>query len=316
MKPIICFILSLLMFSIAKSQPKSSDIAAQIPIITINARLVDKDSVIIPFDQNYWIVQDSCTQIIRHGHYNFKNKTFVGKFTDVKKDDTTQIVAQGSYTKYRLKDGVFLVNYMDGKLKYSGEFTAGKYTGSWKWYYPNGVLKAAGSFKDDKYIGTWSFYYDNGNPQLSFDVENGKCLIENSWNPDGSKSVNNGNGYYSANIENSSYGWYGKITSRLPDSIWEYRDYSRNVVIANETYNTGKFFIGTAMFNGVTNSYSDESHISLFPSKPSFFELDRACLLNVVPACNRPDYPNVYVKIWGKTILNRTISMNGMTVIK
>lgn len=53
--------------------------------------------------------------------------------------------------------------YHDGSLKAEGNYTQGKKTGDWVFYYPGGKLEQKGRYnKDGKPHGMWRWYYENG----------------------------------------------------------------------------------------------------------------------------------------------------------
>jgi len=297
-----CFVLILIPGFVIAQTPTDS-----IPVITINCKLIGKDSVIIPFDKHYSIVQDNCAEIIRYGHYDFKNKTFVGRFRDVKKYDTTQIVAEGSYAN-GLKEGLFVLHYLDGKLMAKGTFKHDKYDGDWTIYYPNGSLSGKGSFKDNKFVGKWELYYDNGKPKLFFDVEKSVCKILNAWSPDDVKIVNEGDGTYQTE---SSAHWAGRLSNGLPDSTWIYykgaNDKDGTVL---EYFKQNKFVRGHTDAVVVDQDYTNASHISLLPQLPRI-EIDVAQYLSISPACNGIEYSKVYIKMFNKIYLEKKILLPG-----
>ena len=114
--------------------------------IRLDIKRFGKDSVNIPFNNNYQLSPDSCAQITRYAHFNFSKRIFIGKFKDVSTADHNLVVSKGNYNENGLKDGEFVTHYL------------------------NGNLQAKGSFKDDSYIGGWEFYYEDGKPELFFEV--------------------------------------------------------------------------------------------------------------------------------------------------
>ncbi len=51
----------------------------------VSFRTIDKDSVNLPLNDEYYLIEDSCAQIIRNSRFNFEKRKFYGKFTDVSK---------------------------------------------------------------------------------------------------------------------------------------------------------------------------------------------------------------------------------------
>src|ERR1700712_3720151 len=117
------------------------------------------DSVNLPLNEEYNLIEDSCVQIIRHVHYNFRERKFFGKFKDVSKLDTNLVVSEGTYTTDGLKDGDFITHYL------------------------NGNLQAKGSYKDNKFVGKWEIYYENGKPEVTFEVIDGDIHLVDAWKP-------------------------------------------------------------------------------------------------------------------------------------
>lgn len=127
----------------------------------ISFRTVDQDSVSLPLNEGYFLIEDSCAQIIRNCRFNFTTKRFHGKFSDVSKANPALIVSTGTYSDDGLKNGLFT---------------------SW---YLNGKLQARGDFKDDKYAGKWEMYYNDGKPELTFEVTDGNIVINDAWDLQG-----------------------------------------------------------------------------------------------------------------------------------
>lgn len=311
MKLFYCFILSLFL-SIAVYAQTSRGSKSSIPVITINARLIGKDSVIIPYDNNYIVVQDACMQIIRYGHYSFSKKAFFGKFKDVKAGDSTMMIAEGNFSKNGLKDGAFVLHYLDGQLEAKGNFIEDKYDGDWVFYYPNGKIKSKGSFNQNKYVGKWEMYYEDGRPQLFFEDENRMCKIANSWRPDGTKMINDGNGDYQSDINPH---WVGKLRNGLPDGNWTCKlsfDSSTYVV---EQFTNNQFLKGDSKSGSFSRHYEDKSSISLFPQLP-LLKIDHSQFIDVNPSCNGVEYSEAYVKMFNTTYLNKDINMHSLKFYK
>ncbi len=64
--------------------------------------------------------------------------------------------------KNGLKNGEFLICFLDGKTAMYGKIKKNKNEGKWSYYYPNGKLESEGCFKNDIVIDKWTWYYSNG----------------------------------------------------------------------------------------------------------------------------------------------------------
>ena len=223
----------------------------------IKFNYINKDSVSLTLNDEYYLIEDSCAQIIRYSHFNFEQHKFSGKFKDVSKADSNLIVSEGNYTADGLKEGVFISHYL------------------------NGDLQAKGNFKNNKYYGHWEMYYEDGKPELTFDVVDGNCQIINAWGADGKKSVDNGNGVYEAKLDGTY--WKGKLVNGKPDGKWNFirTDDASETSIALEHFKKGQFHDGSVG----AYEYSDVSRIVLVdPSKLPFVTAERM-FISPVP-CN------------------------------
>ncbi len=248
MKTILIFLLVLFFAFYAKSQTVSR---------RINFHITDRDSVNLPLNDEYYLIEDSCAQIFRHARLNLETRKFFGKFTDVSKADPNFIVSEGYYSEDGLKNGEF------------------------KSYYLNGKLRGKGSFKNNKYNGKWEMYYEDGQPELTFEVVDGETTIIDAWKPDGKKTVESGKGTYVDNL--GGFYWKGKLLNGKPDGTWRLinADDATETPLASEYFKKGKFHDGS---RGGFN-YTDASHIeivSLF--KLPFVNIEKI-LVSAVP-CN------------------------------
>lgn len=193
------------------------------------------DSIGISLNDEYYLIEDSCAQITRHGHFDFARRKFYGKFTDVSKANPNMIVSEGTYSTDGLKDGEF------------------------KSYYLNGQLQAKGRFKNNKYEGRWEMYYNDGKPELVFDAADGVYTILDAWQPDGTKTVDNGNGVFTDNL--GGLYWKGKLVNGKPDGKWRLlkTDDISGIPIGSESFKKGQFREGSLN----NNDYNDASHLTL-----------------------------------------------------
>lgn len=223
----------------------------------INFHIIGRDSVNLPFNDEYYLIEDSCAQIIRHAHFDLQTRKFFGKVTDVSKIDPNVIISEGYYSEDGRKNGEFKV------------------------FFPNGKLRGKGNFKDDQYDGKWEMYYEDGKPELIFEATNGGCTITDAWKPDGTRIVDKGNGMYVANFE--ALYWKGRLANGKPDGKWNLfrTDDISNIPIGSEIFKNGQFRDGSVM----NNSYNNTSHILLVsPYKLPFVNAEKM-FVSQVP-CN------------------------------
>src|SRR5476651_1784816 len=72
----------------------------------ISLHITGKDSIDLSLNGDFDLIEDSCADIIRHGHYDRKEHKFKGKFTDVSVADSSLVLTEGNYTDDGLKNGV------------------------------------------------------------------------------------------------------------------------------------------------------------------------------------------------------------------
>jgi len=158
-----------------------------------NVRLqsIGKDSVKLTLNKEYYLIEDSCAQIVRYARYDFKRRLFIGKFTDVNHGSPEHILATGEYNEEGLKNGAFIS------------------------YYLNSNVQAKGSFKDNKFSGEWELFYEDGKPKLSFVAGENEIKILAAWDSEGKKIVDNGRGTFKANLGNIY--WTGKLNDGKPE---------------------------------------------------------------------------------------------------
>lgn len=217
---------------------------------------INRDSVVLPLNRNYYLIEDSCSEISRHAHFNFEKKIFFGKFRDVSRLDSNLVVAEGTYNTDGLKDGEFISHYLNGKLQ------------------------AKGNFKNNQYDGKWEMYYEDGKPQITFNAINGVIQIIDAWKPDGSKTVNNGIGNYSSDFDFAH--WSGKLLNGRPDGTWKLvnADDINESAISTEHFKKGEFKSGTM---GEID-YNNSRMMLVSPYKLPFVNIERM-LISPVP-CN------------------------------
>jgi hypothetical protein len=192
--------------------------------------ILKNDSVNFSLNDQYCLIDDSCAQIIRHGHFKLKQRLFFGKIKDVSKADSSLVVTEGTYSANGLKNGGFITHYL------------------------NGNLQAKGIFKNNKYDGKWEVYYEDGKPELNFEVIDNDIRITDAWKADGAKTVDNGNGTYQA--DQDRYYWKGRLVNGKPDGKWKFisKEDATETPMASENFKKGKFHSGTSPIGEYTDS--------------------------------------------------------------
>jgi hypothetical protein len=193
------------------------------------------DSTNLSLNDEYFLIEDSCAQIVRYGHVNMRKRIFFGPFKDVSKSNPGLVVSEGNYTAAGLKDGDFISHYI------------------------NGNMQAKGNYKENKFNGRWQLFYPGGKTKLIFDAAGDEIKIVDAWDDAEKKSVDNGNGNYS--VKNGNIVWSGKLNNGTPDGQWNAaRELDRtNTILVKEKFKNGKFIKG----NGPGGDYTDASHIYL-----------------------------------------------------
>ncbi|MCW3107795.1 MAG: hypothetical protein JWQ09_2301 [Segetibacter sp.] len=207
------------------------------------ARAYTKDKVF--FSKDYFLVEDTCAEVVRFGAFNPWTKKFTGPFKDISSVNPEGVIAEGSYDDNGLKEGDF------------------------KSYYPNGNMEAKGNFTNNVYSGRWDFYYPTGKPKLSFVATGTGIKILDVWNEDGKKIVDNGAGPYESVI--GPIVWSGKLVGGIPDGKWTVGTmYARNNILGTERFRLGQFVKGS----NVMGEYTDSSHLLL--ASPDLLHLTKA----------------------------------------
>jgi antitoxin component YwqK of YwqJK toxin-antitoxin module len=103
------------------------------------------------------------------------NNIFSGEITDTVNNKIIQYnVVKG------LKNGEFIIRYMNGNFQIKGLMKDNKNSGEWRYYYPSGQLESIGKFKNDVVSDQWIWFYENGKIKESGIFIKGKR--EGKWN--------------------------------------------------------------------------------------------------------------------------------------
>jgi hypothetical protein len=208
----------------------------QRPYRSVHFDFIEKDSIKLAFNDDYDLIEDSCSTFTRYAHINMAiGRKFVGKIKDVSRLDPTIITAEGTYSEAGQKEGLFTTRYI------------------------NGQLRAKGNFAKNKPDGKWEMYYDDGKPQLLFEVNGDDMQITDHWDKNGRKDVNNGKGTYRVDI--GYIYWKGKLVNGRPDGTWSCirTDDATDSEMASEKFKLGVFQKGKSPIG----EYTDASHIRL-----------------------------------------------------
>ncbi|MES2807483.1 MAG: hypothetical protein V4619_02595 [Bacteroidota bacterium] len=200
---------------------------------SVHFDFITKDSINLSLNNDFDLIEDSCSLVKRYAHIDMRIRKFVGKIKDVSRVDPSITVTEGFYNTDGQKDGLFEIHYL------------------------NGQLQAKGNFKKDKYDGKWELFYEDGRPKLNFEANNNEIIITDSWDEKGKHVVENGNGTYATT---GSLFWKGKLLNGKPDGNWTAQyatDKSRE--LASEKFTAGMFNKGKSP----VGEYTDASRIEL-----------------------------------------------------
>ena len=201
----------------------------------VKIKVIGYDSVAIPLNENFELIEDSCSQIIRYGHLNFDTHKFKGKVIDVSRTDPNLALTEGYYSSQGLKEGKFIARFLNGKLQ------------------------ASGNFKNDVFDGKWEVFYDDGHPHITFESTPGDVKIIDMWDNKSTKVIDNGKGNYEISL--GDLYWSGKLLDGKPTGQWKMMrtDDKAKRVVATENFKNGSFQKGT----GILGSYDNSSKIVL-----------------------------------------------------
>ncbi len=232
-------------------------LSAQQTTRNVRFRSIGKDSINLHFDPDYFLIEDTCSSIVRYGHFNFKERYFFGNFRDLNKLDPQIILAEGKYTSNGNLDGAFAMRYL------------------------NGSPRAEGAFEDGVLRGQWKFFYDDGSPKLDLSADGGIIKILNARDDQGKATVTDGNGVFRVALDEVF--WEGKLLNGLPDGTWKSRKVNdrSGTILSSEIFKNNKFIRGS----GPVGVYTDNSRLSLLSS--DLFPIQNAAGMLISPtACD------------------------------
>ncbi len=209
-------------------------IAQNIPTIplqrSVRFKFVTKDSVIVPLNDEFDMIEDSCAQVTRYGHLKMPERKFFGHVKDVSRANPGLVLTDGNYNADGQKEGQFVTHYL------------------------NGQLQAQGNFKGNEFDGGWQMYYDDGKPKLTFEASGKDIKVLNAWDEKGVKYVDNGKGNYRVDL--GAIYWKGKLLGGKPDGSWHAyrRDDATNTEVITESYKNGEFVKGKGPLGDYTNA--------------------------------------------------------------
>jgi len=227
-----------------------------------------QDSVTMAFNNDYYLIEDTCATIIRYAHFNRTTHKFFGHFKDVNKQNPSQLLAEGNYTADGLKEGEFIA------------------------YNTNGTLRSKGGYKNNKYDGKWQVNDSSGKPLISFIADTDKVQIIEAWNDKGVKTIDNGNGNYEGH--SAAITWGGKLVNGLPDGLWTAKaaNDENNTFTIFEHFKKGKFIKGKNRFK----EYDGFSVITLIDPKLTTYAYAELLLISPT-SCGETGFKSAVRKI-------------------
>jgi len=203
---------------------------------------------------------------------------------------TTKTYAQ--YCRVGFIDTVFYQYYGDvsdyyvktGKLQMTGNFTANRKNGIFRFYYPNGKLKTEGIYKDNIRVGIWTNYYENGRFKDRILFENDFINALTDFDSNGVQRMELGTGDWQTDyylLYNHKYitikGYY---QDSLREGIWNI--YSKDMILGNSgesrlefstKYHKGTFVTGMMFKEGISVEMKQPLE-GLIPESIKFFNTE------------------------------------------
>lgn len=128
--------------------------------------------------------------------------------------------------------------------------------GYFKEYNAEGVLLIEGKITNQKRTGPWTVYYEDGSKQEEGDHINDTYKLINSWKPDETQGVMNGNGKYeSYNADGSMLTEDGTIQDGLREGTWHNYSPLTGSPITRSNYKAGEL-------EGLQSTYDEDGMLS------------------------------------------------------
>lgn len=159
-------------------------------------------------------------------------------------DEFGNIIRIGNYKK-GLEHGIWINYYENGNVRDSGSYYEGRMNGEWKYRFENGNLYQTGYYKRNLQDSIWETYYENGqlnsigamiegnstgkwvnyyeNGQIASNIvllPQNKTIIEDAWDIEGNRIVENGNGFYKSFSNSGQLLLEGKVESGEKIGKW------------------------------------------------------------------------------------------------
>jgi antitoxin component YwqK of YwqJK toxin-antitoxin module len=127
-------------------------------LITFSSCIKNVDENISSASQERGLILDETT-----------NKPFTGKVVDTLSSRILEY-----QVKDGLKNGKFIISFLNGTTEVSGMIKDNKNEGKWSYYYSDGKIESEGFFKNDLPNDKWTWYFPNGNKKEEGDYSKGK----------------------------------------------------------------------------------------------------------------------------------------------
>ncbi|RFZ95293.1 hypothetical protein D0C36_07125 [Mucilaginibacter conchicola] len=215
------FPIALLVFCCTAASAQNTRIKREITI-----KIIDRDSVVLHYDNEFALTDDTCSKITRFGHFS-EDQKLDGAFEDHNSANPTILLTKGAYTE-GLKQGPFIINFPDGKLQAKGEF------------------------KNNRFFGKWEVFYANDKPRIFFEADGNAIKITDAWDEKGVKTIANGSGFLKTNDGITI--WQGKLVNGLPDGTWKSKRVRDDENVNTEYYKNGAFQSGHSLIKEYTDS--------------------------------------------------------------
>jgi antitoxin component YwqK of YwqJK toxin-antitoxin module len=117
--------------------------------------------------------------------------------------DNGKLMAEGKYVEINVRDSLWKMYGVDGKLMVTIEYKHGKKHGKEISYFRNGQINEVKTWKNDTMHGPWLWYYDNGKPRMKANYVNGvRDGYYMYYHQDGSTYIS---GYYKNNLRDGKW---------------------------------------------------------------------------------------------------------------